>query len=762
MNSSLITVLTIKGLVQGVGFRPFIYRIATDMGIVGEVDNRNNGVSVRAVLTDEQCRLLIHRIRAEHPRVASIHSIQTDYLPCDKHPYTNFRIVPSCSLNDEITQVSPDIAVCDDCLADRHLQKHRLEYPFINCTHCGPRFSIIQDLPYDRKQTTMSGFRMCTTCHTEYTTVSDRRFHAQPVACNSCGPIYYATWNNQSITDYRQLLEISVSLLASGEVIAVKGMGGYHLVCDATQPKAVEQLRAIKKRDSKPFAVMFGTLDELKQYVSVNSEEEVCLTSWRRPIVLLRQRKALPEAINPGFKTLGCMLPYMPIHYDWFERLETSVLVMTSGNLSDLPITISPEEADTELKDKVAFILHHNREIYNRVDDSVLQVCGGLPCLIRRSRGYVPEPFFADVPVEGLLAFGAEKTSTFALGKGETVIQSQYIGDLKNYETFQFYTESLLRFVRLFRFKPQVLVCDLHPDYFSSREAVAWATERQLPLIKVQHHHAHAAACMLEYGLHEPVLAWILDGTGLGDDGKVWGGELFYCDRKEYKRLTHLEYIPMPGGDKVASEPWRMALACLWHYWGTEAPLPIGFRERIGEEKIELLIRMMERKVNCPETSSCGRLFDAIASLLGVCDYAGHQAEAPVKLEQLADDEQMERYPVVINEDAISLKPLFAGLLEDLRKGVAVDRLSACFHNTLAYVLFDQACYWMRKTDIKQLVLSGGCFQNKRLTEQLQQLFKVAGIELYVPSRIPCNDSGIAAGQLAVASGRLQNQLINI
>ena len=446
-----------------------------------------------------------------------------------------------------------------------------------------------------------------------------------------------------------------------------------------------------------------------------------------------------------------------PIHYDWFERLSTPALVMTSGNLSDLPITITPEEAEAELLGKVALLIHHNRAIYNRADDSVLQVCGEQPCLIRRSRGYVPEPFFADVSVEGLLAFGAEKTSTFALGKGHTILQSQYIGDLKNYETFQFYTESMQRFIRLFRFTPQWLVADLHPDYFSSREAAVRATEWQLPLIRVQHHHAHAAACMLEYELDEPVLAWIMDGTGLGDDGKSWGGELFCCDRHQYQRLTHFEYIPMPGGDKAATEPWRMAVAYWWHYADESMPLPTDFVTRMGEERIEMLSRILERKVNSPETSSCGRLFDAVASLLGLCDVAGHQAEAAIRLEQLADEEFEERYPVLIEDGVISFKPLFERLLSDLKRGLPPSRLSARFHNTLAALLTEQFIYWMKHTNATKVVVSGGCFQNKRLTEQVQLLCSEAGISLYVPSRIPCNDAGIAAGQLAVAAAQIHS-----
>ena len=748
----VISVLTIQGLVQGVGFRPFIYRIASEMGICGEVDNRNNGVCIRAVLTASQREQLIGRIRREHPVVASTHCISVTEVVMAENPYTDFRITPSRSDSDEVTQVAPDIAVCPECLRDRKAQPHRLQYPFINCTHCGPRFSIIRDLPYDRRQTTMSAFPMCSECRKEYTTVSDRRFHAEPVACNHCGPSYYTLYNRETLTDYPELLALSSRLLGEGEVIAAKGIGGYHLVCDATNEQAVARLREIKQRDGKPFAVMFRNPEQVRQFAWLNEVEEECLLSWRRPIVLLKQRRPLAASVNPGMQTLGCMLPYMPIHEDWFERLDTPVLVMTSGNLSDCPIAITPGEAERQLAGKVPLLLHHNRDIHNRVDDSVLQVCGGQPCLMRRSRGYVPEPFFADRPVEGILAFGAEKVNTFALGKGETILQSQYIGDLKNWETYRFYTESLERFRHLFRFRPSRLVCDLHPDYLSSREAERLSSDLHLPLLHVQHHHAHAAACMLEYGLDEPVIALVLDGTGLGDDGKAWGGEIFLCDRRSYKRLSHLEYVPLPGGDKASMEPWRMAVACLWHYFGEELPFPSGFVQRIGEAKIQMLLKMMEKGIHTPYTSSAGRLFDAVASLLGVCDVSTHQAEAPVKLEQLASDEHQSRYSVLIEEEVISMRPVLKGILEDLNAGVPVGDLSSRFHNTLSWLLLEKAKLYRLQTGVEKVVISGGCFQNKRLTEQLQRMFAKEDIPLYVPGRIPCNDGGIAVGQLAIAA----------
>lgn len=759
-----ITVLLIQGLVQGVGFRPFIYRIAKEMGLRGEVDNRTDGVCIRALLSEEEKTVLLHRIRTEHPPVAFIERIRVTEEKGREEPYTDFTITPSRSASTEITQVAPDMAVCPDCLADRRRQPHRLGYPFINCTHCGPRFSIIRDLPYDRSRTTMAGFPLCPDCLREYTSVDDRRFHAQPVACNRCGPAYYATYEGTRYTDYPALLALTADRLEKGGVIAAKGIGGYHLVCNALCEEAVARLREIKGRETKPFAVMFRDTESLKAYAHLSPEEEACLTSWRRPIVLLKRRREeatplpLASGIHPGLQTLGCMLPYMPIHVDWFERLSTPALVMTSGNRSEWPIAITPEEAERQLSGKVDVILHHNRDIYNRVDDSVLQVCGGRPCLLRRSRGYVPEPLYTDLPVDGLLAFGAEMVNTFALGQGETLLQSQYIGDLKNGETYAFYHQSLRHFKRLFRFSPTHLVCDRHPDYLSSREALHQAETSGLPLLRVQHHHAHAAACMLEHGLKEPVVAMVLDGTGWGDDGHSWGGEFLWCDQATYRRLAHFEYVPLPGGDRAAAEPWRMAVAYLRQYG---LPYPPDFVRRIGAAKIRMLESMLEKGVQCPLSSSAGRLFDAVSSLLGLCDRNTREGEAAILVEQAAA--LYERSPAgpwgsspYFTPDEIdgslSFRPLFVKLLADWQERKLAGWLAARFQAALAVALKDKAIQLLHQTGVSQVIASGGCFQNKRLAESLQRLFAAEGIPFYIPQRIPCNDSGISAGQAAVAA----------
>jgi hydrogenase maturation protein HypF len=740
----------IRGLVQGVGFRPFIYRTAMEEGVKGEVENFTGGVLVRALFpSEEACKRFVGRIENEHPPVASLYAVEVTPDP-DAADYTSFTIAPSREGTGNVTQVAPDIAVCPDCLNDRTAQAHRLNYPFINCTRCGPRFSIISDLPYDREHTTMRTFRMCPRCRDEYSRVTDRRFHAQPVACNHCGPSYYAMYGGTRHTAYAYLLQLSARLLARGEVIAAKGTGGYHLLCDARNEQAVERLREIKARDTKPFALMFRDMETLQTYAAVSGGEAACLTSWRRPVVLLEQRRPLARAANPGMRTLGAMLPSMPVHYDWFDRLDTPALVMTSGNRHRRPVARTEAEATEQFGAEVPLVLHHSREIHNRADDSVLHVCGTLPRLIRRARGYAPEPLPAGAPADGILAFGAGQANTFALGKGSEILLSQHIGNLENLETFRFYTEAIEHFRRLFRFVPRQLVCDLHPGYLSSREAERWSEAHTLPLLRVQHHHAHAAACLAEYGLHRPVVALVMDGTGLGADGHIWGGEFLLCNRSSYRRLAHLEYLPMPGGDKASLQPWRMAASCL-HTWGL--PFPRRFVQRVGEERLLPIRRMIDRKIHTPLTSGAGRLFDAVASLLGLCDTSTHQAEAPVLLEQAAAGAPPPPpYPFDPSGETLSLRKTVEAILHDMEQHAPAAHISARFHTTLAHLLAEKAFLLREPTKAAEAVLAGGCFQNKHLTLLIQELFARRGIPLYIPSRIPCNDGGISAGQLIIAS----------
>ncbi|MCD4729658.1 MAG: carbamoyltransferase HypF, partial [Bacteroidales bacterium] len=524
----ITTIIQIKGLVQGVGFRPFIYRIAHQYNLHGWVENRNDGVLIKVNGSKDTLEHFVDDIKIKAPIASNIHSISREEVNFEK--FYDFRIVKSENSSAEITDISPDIAVCDACLEDFKKQAHRIDYPFINCTNCGPRFSIIQDLPYDREQTTMDPFVMCETCRKEYDDVLDRRFHAQPVACSVCGPEYELILDNKSIKSFDEILDKTCELLKSGKIIAIKGIGGFQIACDAQNEKAVNNLRNRKIREGKPFAVMFANVESMQEFVYLFPEEKKSVQSWRRPIVIAQEKKKLAANVSVGFKTIGAMLPYMPFHYLLFEKLDLTAIVLTSGNLSDEPIVINNNDAVEKLTRIADAVLIYNREIYNRTDDSVVFSVNEKERLIRRSRGYAPEPVNLNLNADGIFAAGAELVNCFCIGKGKQAILSQHIGDLKNLETLEFYSESFERFKKLFRSNPSLVVFDKHPDYISTR----FAKDLNIEQIEVQHHHAHIVSCMAEHNLDEKVIGVSMDGTGYGDDGNIWGGEFFICDLATY------------------------------------------------------------------------------------------------------------------------------------------------------------------------------------------------------------------------------------
>ncbi|MEG1617201.1 MAG: carbamoyltransferase HypF [Bacteroidales bacterium] len=743
----------IKGLVQGVGFRPFIYRLANEIGLSGEVRNNNNGVCIEINSTNAQKEMLLQRVQKEKPAASLISRIDVKEYPLTKS-FSGFSIASSQNLSEEITHISPDIAVCDDCLRDMKMQSHRKNYPFINCTNCGPRFSIISDLPYDRESTSMKPFKMCSTCSSEYSLITDRRFHAQPVACNSCGPYYYLHYQKEekAHTFYctpERFVKTMCDQIRKGEVVSLKGLGGYNLICDAFCEKALERLRKIKQRDQKPFAMLFPNLNKIKAYAFVSKEEEEMLLSWRRPIVILKLRNPISKLANGGLNSVGVMLPYLPVHYLFFEKLSTDALILTSGNLSDEPIIISNETASKKLLPLTNLQGEHNRVIVNRMDDSIVQFINHKPMLIRRSRGFVPDPHSSTLFTEGILAFGAEKVNTFALGKNNEMIVSQYIGDLKNPETLDFYKEAMSRFQKLFKFIPKSLVCDLHPDYFSTRRAEEIAENLQLPLYKVQHHHAHAVAAMEEFGLTDDCLAIVMDGTGYGTDRKIWGSEFLICNHKEFVREAHFPYVALPGGDMAVKQPWRSAIAYLDHYGHS---VPEKLLARYGEQKQEMILKMVHQDINAPLSCGAGRLFDAVSSILGLCDTAHFQAEAPMRLEHAATDNYADRYETdMLNP--LNFSYLFNGILEDLEGSVSTSLIAAKFHNTLSVMIGREAELILENYHIpRKVVLSGGCFQNKRIAEQVSDYLNKKKIQCYLPEKFPVNDGGISLGQLAIAA----------
>ena len=736
--------IIIKGLVQGVGFRPFIYRIANRLGIKGWVENRNDAVYILVQGPRETLELFVTSINEEKPAISHIHELRVaDSEPAD---FQDFQIRWSRNEGDEVTEISPDIAVCDQCLEDMRSQPRRIRYPFTNCTNCGPRFTIIRDVPYDRIHTTMNGFKMCRDCELEYEDISDRRFHAQPVACSHCGPSYELIYKGSRLKETESIINKFSEIINDGGVIMAKGLGGFFLACDAGNENSVSRLRNTKKRYAKPFAVMFRDLESLKPYAEISEAEKTALTSWQRPVVILKSRKVLAPSVSQGFPTVGVLLPYLPIHYLMFDAVRTPALVFTSGNFSEEPILIDDEKACLEFGDKLDAILINDRPIYNRADDSVGQVINGSLRLLRRARGYVPSPVFLTQPAEGLIAAGAELVNCFCVGKDNRAILSQHIGDLKNYETLEFYEESFSRFMHLFRVEPKAVACDLHPDYLSTK----YSHSLGIPVLEVQHHHAHIASCMAENGLDEEVIGISMDGTGLGTDGHIWGSEFMRCTLEGFERITHFEYKPMPGGDLAVEKPWRMAVSFLSSIPGVDLKRSgFSFLDRIPEDELEWVLTAISKKINSPLTCGAGRLFDAVAVMLGILTESQFHAEAPMRLEAVASRNVSDYYPLEF-KDTLRFDPTLLAILDDLKKGRDVSGISARFHNTVIQAMVEVSGKMRDSSGITDIVISGGLFQNKYILTRLESRLKEINFNVFSHRNIPCNDGGIALGQLAI------------
>lgn len=747
--------ILVTGLVQGVGFRPFVYRIARSLELNGWVQNTNENVKIEVTGPDHTIDSFIASLKGDAPSAAFVENIVV--TETELKLFNGFTILKSNNVSDEITEISPDIAVCNECLADIEKPDNRKNYPFVNCTNCGPRFTIIEDLPYDRARTTMKSFEMCPSCNSEYNEVTDRRFHAQPVACNVCGPVYELFVNKiNKGNDIEVILDTAAGLISSGAILLLKGLGGMHLACDAFNEEAIDKLRNLKKRDGKPFAVMFRDIDSLKHYARVNSVEEDSLLSWRKPIVLLDKKMrsdkpVLPENLTSGLNLVGVMLPYMPFHYMLFKRLQTDAIVLTSGNFSNEPILIGNDEASTGFSALVDAMVLHNREIYNRTDDSVVRIIDGRERIFRRSRGYAPSPVRTAFKTEGIVAFGAELTNCFCVGKGEKAFLSQHIGDLQSVESTLFYEKTIAQFIKLFRIKPTLLATDMHPGYIST---VTGKNFGSYPVVEVQHHHAHIAACMAEHHLDEKVIGVALDGTGYGTDGNIWGSEFMVCDLNDFKRITHFEYIPLPGGDSATEEPWRIAVAWLYKVYGREfLNLDLPVLKQTDREKTEMIIKMIDRKINCPLTSGAGRLFDAVASLTGLAQVASFQAEGPMRLESLINEAIKESYPFTSGAP-IGLDITIRSIVDDIISNADKVTIATKLHNTILLIIFDSVKTIRSTEGINKVVLSGGVFQNKYLLTRTTEILQKDNFEVYSHASVPTNDGGIALGQLAVASKR--------
>jgi hydrogenase maturation protein HypF len=725
----------IRGTVQGVGFRPFIYRLARSLDLGGHVLNVSDGVVVEIEGSKTAIDSFLHRLKPEAPPLAEIEQVSVQ----DRDPTgdAGFQIRHSVADVAKFAMVPPDIGTCAECLADvMDPSNRRYRYPFTNCTNCGPRYSIIQDIPYDRPKTTMSVFPMCAECQQEYDNPLDRRFHAQPNACPRCGP------------ELTETLEHVRQLLKEGNIIAIKGLGGFHLACDATNHDAVSRLRERKRRSDKAFALMVRDPDLIEKIAVVSEADRRSLLSPRRPIVLLPRRSdtAISSAVAPGNNFIGVMLPYTPLHYLLFGESLTA-LVMTSGNLSEEPIVSSNQDVQ-RLAPLAEHFLLHNRDIQTRVDDSVVRTFEGKERLIRRSRGYAPQPIELGHPVAEVLACGGELKNTFCLTKGSYAILSQHIGDLENFETLVFFQETLAHMKRFFRVEPQAVAYDLHPGYLSSKYALGL----ELQAIGVQHHHAHIASCMAENHIGEKVIGVAFDGTGYGADGKIWGGEFLFCDYAGFERFAHLRYVPLAGGDAAVREPWRMALAHLRDAFGRDVPdLPIF--SRVPERKLQAVSQILEKRINSVDTSSCGRLFDAVSAIAGVRLTTSYEGQAAIELEMHAESGIEESYPFEIEAGEIDTRPLIRAVASDVLRGVGV---SAKFHNTIAQIVLEVVLQMRSADKINKVCLSGGTFQNMYLLSRSVALLRRAGFEVLLHLAVPANDGGVALGQAVIAGVRLR------
>lgn len=749
----------IDGIVQGVGFRPFVYALAQRHQLRGWVKNTSAGVDIEVDGNPEKLEEFVHRLEVEAPPLARIDAIVAHATPA--MGLGNFEIIPSTTAADEFQPISPDVSLCQDCRNELFdPEDRRFRYPFINCTNCGPRFTIITDLPYDRPLTTMADFEMCPACRSEYGDPLDRRFHAQPTACPDCGPRIWLSRAGQEVSEEEEALQSSRQILKDGKILAIKGLGGFHLACDASNDRAIERLRQRKGRPKKPLAIMMPDLDAIRSRCIVSAEEESLLRGPSRPIVLLKRQDGsdLAAAIAPYQTTIGVMLPYTPLHELILEREDgfPLALIMTSGNRSGEPIEFRNGAALERLGQIADAFLLHDRDIQMRCDDSVVREFEQVAYPIRRSRGLAPEPLRLHNTVPPLLAVGAELKNTFCLTREDYTFLSQHQGDLDSLEALQAYEESVEHFEHLFRIRPQALALDLHPDYLSTRYARVRAEAQRLPMIRVQHHHAHLAACLTENEMapDEPAIGLIFDGTGYGDDGAIWGGEVLLGDVEGVQRAFHLNYIPLPGGDASIRHPWRTALSWL-HASGVEWEDDLPSLSAIRDRRAALLKQQIEAGVNCPPTSSMGRLFDAVASIIGLRHSVTYEAQAAIELEATIDPEEAGVYNFALEGGIMDARPLIRDLVTDLRGGATPGRMAARFHNTLAAISTEVCDLLRRQSNLETVALSGGVWQNYALLSRVVSALRAIGFHVLVHRRAPANDGGISLGQAAVASSFL-------
>jgi len=802
--------IDVGGTVQGIGFRPFVYKEALRCSLTGYVWNHSNGVTIEAEGDITNLEQFAKTVEESPPPFAEIHTFSKSNI--ETQDDTEFKIIQSENLGKAGTLISADIATCADCLNDiQDPDNRRYGYPFTNCTNCGPRYTIIEGVPYDRPKTAMKGFEMCPECLKEYTDPLDRRYHAQPNCCPACGPklslitidpsnshrhcesegrsnlqqeLVDGGLRRSSLSRNDDRVSETIDLLSEEKIVAIKGLGGFHLACDALNEKAVCKLRERKMRDEKPFALMMPDVETVRHYCEMSDEEEAILSSPQRPIVILRKRdegrgtrnegRSIAESVAPNNCYLGVMLPYTPLHHLLFKTEElkhrgTEALVMTSANLTDEPICYENVDAQQRLKDVADAFLIHNRDIYIRTDDSITRVMNGRPMMLRRARGYTPQPILLEPRHRGtkaqILAVGPELKNTICLLKENKAFLSQHIGDLENTKSYDSFEKSITHIEELFDIKPTVIAHDLHPNYFSTEWALNCSTEelKNCRTMAIQHHHAHIASCMAENRIDGPVIGIALDGTGYGTDGAIWGGEFLVANFDRFERVGQFEYRPLPGGDAAIKHPWQTALS----YISVSVPqcssasvvkdLIPAFRN-MDDDKIDLVLTMIDKKINSPLTSSCGRLFDAVAAIIGLKKDVSFEGQAAMELEMLAaraKDSPVEPYSYSIDNNdyiTISYKDTIKGILEDLKGGKEAPEIAWRFHQTLIQALTEATILIRQRTQIEKAALSGGCFQNILLTENLKKSLEAAGFTVYTHSLVPPNDGGLSLGQVVIAN----------
>ena len=754
--------LEVKGVVQGVGFRPFIYRLAYKYNLAGWVQNTSGNVAIEVQGIKANLDEFIASLKTEAPPVSRIQEISISTVPVNDE--VEFRIIESKARQGAYQPLSADIATCSQCLAEifDHTDRRYL-YPFTNCTNCGPRFTIIKDIPYDRPLTTMHPFKMCQKCRAEYNDPLDRRFHAQPNACPVCGPKLQLTDNSGTAIFYEDVLRKAAQLIAEGNIVAVKGLGGFQLACDATDYDTVQTLRERKKRPGKPFALMMPSIEDIRKHCLVSDEEVDLLCSAQAPIVLLKRRNDDAEiALNiaENNKYLGVMLPPTPLHHILMSNI-SKPLVMTSGNLSEEPICRDNDEALTRLKNIADFFILHDRDIHSRYDDSVYLVEKEEARAVRRARGYAPSPIMLPFDAKQILACGAEEKNTFCLTRDKYAFLSQHIGDMDNAETLEHFENTIALYKHLFRIEPEVIAYDLHPEYRATKYALQYAAENSLKTVGVQHHHAHIASCMVENNIQTPVIGVSFDGTGYGTDGNLWGGEFLLCDFKGFERMAHFEYIPMAGGTAAIHKPYRMALGYIYKLLGTQTDLTgLPVLGQIPQFELDAIKKQLELKLNCPLTSSAGRLFDAVSAIIGICGETAYEAQAAIELEMAAPDDTndtlMQRvYPFAIdgNSDTSVIRTgnLIECIIQDVFKNTPVQIIAAKFHKTMAEIIIQTCKLIGKKTGIKTVALSGGVFQNRLLLNIAIDRLEKEGFAVLSHRNVPCNDGGLALGQAVIA-----------